>query len=295
MKSSQNGPSISLTTLPENPLSSQNSPSLLVIEEPLHSFQHALVVDSDVRVMSDVGVGVRVKGYNVELFGSVARADVRARHDLWAKSGARGDFHRNCHIVAGHDIQLIFADKATLRAGHDVDVEYALHSDLTAGRLLQIRGNIIGGQGWAGQVLLVRGDVGTDVFTPTELFLSSHPRMTRAILRTESKLPTYESVVQRCEPLAGHLPPNANDAARRLTKARRMVQILRKQLDALRRLKQALPEQAERAGIFVLGTLYPGVRVCIDGIRLAVENPVKCVRLSRIGDSIIITHLPTTV
>lgn len=267
----------------------------LIIHEALHSFQHALVVDSDIQLMADVGYGVRVKGRNVELYGSVTQADVRARMDLWAKGGARGDFRRNCHIVAGHNIQLVFSDKAVIRAGHDIEVENSLHSDLTAGRMLHVRGNIIGGLGWAGQILLVRGQVGTDAFTPTQLQLSCHPEMGRAIIRTSSKMPDYERIVQRCEPLAAHLPPDANDAARRLAKARRMVRIFRKQLDFLNQRQQGLPERSNNASIFVLGTIYPGVRVTIDGISLNIETPLKRVRLFRTGDSITVSPLASTL
>ena len=75
----------------------------------------------------------------------------------------------------------------------------------------------------------VGGDLGHASLAPTLVVLGDDPAWSRPLRRCSERLDKARRTVDQCAPLAGHLPPDANDCARRLARARREAHILEKQ------------------------------------------------------------------
>lgn len=240
----------------------------------------------NVHVHHNVGSGFFVKGADVLVDGGVQGGLVRARGDLAVQEGARGYFHANCVLVAGRHMRIGFADKAELRVRRDLDIGDALHSVLLVGCNLMVRKSLTGGICRVGHQAVIRGDLGAASLTPTQVFMGQNPFLTRPLHRCDERREKARRVIEQCEPLAGHLPPDANGCARRLDKARRIVAVLdRQHARFAAALRQAMDRQPPSC-LLVEGTVHPGVTIAIGGAKLAVEQPLRRVRFELRGDAV---------
>ena len=240
-----------------------------------------------VHIHRDVGSGFTVRGTEVLVDGGVFGGRVRARGDLAVQGGARGD-NANCLLSAGRNLRIGFADKAELRAGNDLDIDQALHSALLAGGGIVVRRNLNGGVCRARRALAVGGDLGHASLAPTLVILGDDPAWSRPLRRCSERLDKARRTVDQCAPLAGHLPPDANDCARRLARARREAHILEKQRAFLQAGLERARERQRPSRLVVTGCVHPGVRLVLDGAILDVESPIRGARFERRGDEVIV-------
>ncbi len=240
-----------------------------------------------VHVHHDVGSGFTVRGADVLVDGGVFGGRVKARGDLAVRGGARGD-NANCLLSAGRNLRVGFADKAELRAGNDLDIDHALHSVLLAGGKILVRRNLNGGECRARRALAVGGDLGHASLVSTLVVLGDDPVWSRPLRRCSERLHKAQRIVEQCAPLAGRLPPDANDCARRLARARREAHILEKQKAFLQAGLERAREGQRPSRLAVTGCVHPGVRLVLDGATLDVENPIRGARFERRGDEVIV-------
>lgn len=249
-----------------------------------------------VHVHGGVGCGFAVKGADVLVDGGVSGGRVKALGDLAVRHGARGE-NANCLLIAGRNLRASFADKAELRAGNALDIGQSLHSVLLAGGKALVRRNLNGGVCRARFAAAVGGDLGHASLTATLVVLGDDPLWSRPLHRCAERLAKARRVVDQCAPLAGHLPPNANDCARRLARARRAAGALEKQRDFLQARLERSREGQPLSRLAVAGCVHPGVRLVLDGAVLDVEDPIHRARFERRGDEVAVLplgaeHLP---
>lgn len=249
----------------------------------------------NIHVHHDVSSGFSIKGADVLVDGGVFGGRVRARGNLAVREGARGDFHVNCVLLAGRNMRVRFADKAELRARSDLDIGNALHSVLLVGGNLLVRGNLTGGVCRVGGQAVIGGDLGTASLTPTRIILGSDPFLSRPLHRCDERLEKAQRVVEQCSPLAAHLPPDANDCARRLHKTRRIAAVLTRQHAwLLTALCQTMDENPP-SRLLVEGAVHPGVTVTIGEASLAVEQPLRRVWFERRDDAVVVLPVEDAV
>ncbi len=243
----------------------------------------------NVHVHQNVGSGFSVRGQDVLIDGGVNNAVVRAHGDLAVLGGVRGDLNNRCILVAGRNMRLFFADKAEMRTGKNLEIEYALHGIFLVGGNLLVKKNLHGGICRVQGSMIVRSDLGNNAGTPTEVFLGPDPFLSRALHRGQQKREKLRQVVEQCTPLAAHLKEDANDCSRRLYKSRRELAALDHSRAVLtERLKRALANKKPSA-LYVLGTVYPGTVIDINGFSLRVKDPIVRSEFRLEGDHIVAT------
>lgn len=289
--------------------SDKNPFSLIATAEgQLKNQRGKLVVLPELEVNSDVdfGIGsidftgaVRIRGSvrqgfhviaqgNIDIHGMVEGADVDSQASVIIHGGVRGMGKGS--IKAGEDVNVSFADQATIRSGGNIIAKNAImHSRLHARKAIIVLGSgkksqIVGGRVEAGTEVTC-SVLGSEMGTRTEVVVGLPPELLerRRVLQAE---------IKRCEENLERIEPNLVllkklESTGQLDDAKRLIMVnltkmkfqLKAALESMRieetDLEFQLGSVKDTGIVRVKDTCYSGVLITIKGYSYQVHSECK--------------------
>lgn len=247
----------------------------------------------DVAVHGSVRAGFEVQANNVLVKGMVEGGTVRARRNLAITGGGRGGAGEHCVLDAGGALRSNFIEKLEARACGNILVEKnCLHANLYGGANVVVQGRAHGGAIHAYGSLLVREQLGNVAAVPTRVFLGYDPMCIRRLERVEARISSLSETITHLTAVAGHLPPDASAAARKLMECRENKEHLMAVRANLWKSLHLDEQFSSRCLLVAYGKVYPGVEVAIGRAYLSVESLLENVAFSLEEDEIVVKTAP---
>lgn len=247
----------------------------------------------DLAVHGSVRAGFEVQANNVLVKGMVEGGTVRARRNLAITGGGRGGAGAHCVLDAGGTLRSNFLEKLEARAKSNILVETnCLHCNIYGGANVVVQDRAYGGSIHVYGSLLVRGQLGNVAAVPTRAFLGYDPMCIRQLERVESRIATLSETITHLTAVAGHLPPDANAATRKLvdfTENREHLLVTRSDLWKSLHLDEQF---SSRCRLVVYGKVYPGVEVAIGKEFMQVDSLMENVLFCLEDDGIVVKPAP---
>lgn len=247
----------------------------------------------DLAVHGSVRAGFIVQANNLQIRGIVEGGQVRVRRDLMVKGGARGGAGGHCLLDAGGKLLTPFMEKIEARARDNIVVDkYCLYSTVYAGTNLVVLEQLYGSTINAYGNVYVGKQLGNKAAIPTQIYLGYDTLTIRNLEKIEHLISDLSQSITHLKAVAGHLPPDANDASRkldRLTKQRKMLMKRRAELTARISLDE---KNVRNCRLMVPGKVFPGVEVSIGRAFMLVERPYENVQFRLDQDDIVVETLP---
>ncbi|MGE9986022.1 FapA family protein [Desulfovibrio sp. SGI.169] len=247
----------------------------------------------DLAVHGSVRAGFSVQANNLKISGIVEGGQVRVRRDLLVKGGARGGAGRHCLLDAGGKLLTRFMEKIEARARGNIVVDkYCLYSTVYAGANLVVLDQLYGSTVNAYGNVYVGKQLGNKAAIPTQIYLGYDTLTVRNLEKIEKLIAELSQSITHLNAVAGHLPPDANDASRKLTrliKQREMVMKRRAELAARISLDE---KNVQNCRLMAPGKVFPGVELSIGRAFMLVERPYENVQFRLNQDDIVVETLP---
>lgn len=241
----------------------------------------------DSAVHGSVRAGFEIQANNILIKGMVEGGIIRARRDLAVTGGIRGGAGKHCLAAAGGKLTSLFVEKAEIRAADTILIKkYCLHSTIYSGGKCVIQGRLSGGTVNANASVYVTEQLGNSAAIPTRVYLGYDPMRIRILQREDSQIRSLSEMINHLQAVAGHLPPDASDASRKLARAVEQRQHLIKHRTELWSALHLDEQFASRCVLAVPGTVFPGVEIAIGRTFFAVEQQYTNVVFRLINDEI---------
>ena len=240
--------------------------------------------DGTVKITGDVEQGFTVKATgDIEIKGSVNGAEVTGRN-VYISGGITGA--DRAKIFAEKDVRTAFAENAFIEAGNDVYIsDIALHSQIRAGKRIIMEdkhGQITGGNIVAGEEISVK-IIGNTSYVVTKVTVGVDPNLQkeyqelRKSYKENKKRLTH--ITQTLNTLSkidiNKLPAARVESINALTRSQFPLagQIKRDE----RRIMEIEEQLAnmKNGRIKVQDTIYPGVRLSVNGVLKAIQTDYK--------------------
>lgn len=250
----------------------------------------------DVAIHGSVRAGFEVQANNVLVKGMVEGGIVRARRDLAIVGGGRGGAGQHCLLDAGGDVRSLFMEKIEARSKGTMFVERScLYSSVFAGVNLVVQERMYGGSAHVHSGLVVGDNLGNQAGVPTKVFLGYNPAHMRQLETVQRRIDENAEAIMHLTAVAGHLPPDASPASRKLAN----LNDVQDQLFA-RRIKlweslQCEEAHARQCRLIVRGTVYPGVEIGIGTAYTVIDQPAQNVMFTLHEEEIISQPAPGKV
>ncbi len=256
------------------------------------SFQTGnIVFIGDTIIHGNVRAGFSVYGQNVEINGMVEGGNVHAKQNLTVKGGARGSAKKHSKLQATENIRLNFAEKIEVYTKGNVLVsKYALHSNIYAGTHAIIQNQMIGGSLHTLKSVYVGKQVGNRAAVPTRIFLGYNPLLIRRLEKIEHHIDNLSEKLHHLTAVAGHLPPNANELARKLYRTRKKYDAYIYSRNSIWNTLCEAEDIFKTCKVVAAGQVFPGVEIAIGRFYLQINEPLQCVEFFIKDDEII--HIP---
>ena len=249
----------------------------------------------DMAVHGSVRSGFSVQGNNLRIKGMIEGGVARSRRDLMVEGGARGGASHHCLLDSGDRLLAAFLEKVEARSkGNMVIDKYCLYSTVYAGANLVVREQLYGSTVNACGSVYVGEQLGNRAGIATKVFLGYDPMRIRTLEKIEETIASLSQSVTHLKAVAGHLPPEANETARKLARQQ-------EQLESVLRHRNELLESFDRdetqmgdSCLKVPGRVYPGVEVSIGRAFTLVERMYESVVFRLCYQDIIVEPLPRT-
>ena len=243
----------------------------------------------DMAVHGSVRAGFSVQGNNVRIMGMVEGGVVRARRDLMIDGGVRGGAGEHSKIDAGGKLLTPFLEKVEARARGNLMVDKScLYSTVYAGSNLVVRDKLYGGVINAYGSVYTGKQLGNKAALSTKVYLGYDPMSIRQLEKIDRIIAQQSQTITHLNAIAGHLPPEANDAARKLQSLRLQRRELVNRRDQLwSRLAQD-ENFMQNCRLLCQGTVYPGVEISIGRAFMVVERPYDSVLFRLVDNEIIV-------
>lgn len=244
----------------------------------------------DAAVHGNVRAGFEVQASNVLIKGMVEGGTVRAQNNLAIVGGARGGAGQHCVLDSGGTFRSAFLEKLQARAKGNMLVEkYCLHTDIYAGANLVVRGRLAGGTVNCYGSVAVGEQLGNMAAVATKVFMGYDPFRIRQLERIDGQIASLSEVITHLSAIAGHLPPDATAAAKRLAACSENRDNLMERRTELWKSLYVDERSVARCRLMVMGKVFPGVEVAIGRVYLQVEQPMENVVFSLQNDEILVT------
>lgn len=244
---------------------------------------------SDSAVHGSVKAGFEMQANNILIKGMVEGGIVRARRDLAVVGGIRGGAGKHCLAVAGGRLTSLFVEKAEIRAADTIQIKkYCLHSTIYSSGNCIIQGRLAGGTLNANASVYVTEQLGNNAAIPTRVYLGYDPMRIRILQREDNQISALSETINHLQAVAGHLPPDASDASRKLARFLAQREHLIKHRTELWASLHLDEQFASRCLLVVPGTVYPGVEVAIGRTFFAVEIEYTNVIFRLVNDEIVV-------
>ncbi|MEG2173277.1 MAG: FapA family protein [Desulfovibrionaceae bacterium] len=249
----------------------------------------------DSAVHGSVRAGFEIQANNILVKGMVEGGIIRARRDLAVAGGIRGGAGKHCLAAAGGKLTSMFVEKAEIRAQDTVQIKkYCLHSTIYSKGNCVVQGRLSGGTINANASVYITEQLGNNAAVPTRVYLGYDPMRIRILQREDKQIGGLSEMITHLDAVAGHLPPDASDASRKLAQALTQREHLIKHRTELWTSLHLDEQFASRCCLVVPGKVFPGVEVAIGRTFLAVDRPYTNVIFRLIDDEIVIEHGKTS-
>lgn len=227
-------------------------------------------------------------GGNIEIGGCVEKATVEAGGSVTIKNGVIGK--EEGLVKAGRDVKANFIENATIIAGEDVIVkESIMHSNIVAGKGVTVygknKGVIVGGKVMAKDEVDAR-EIGSWAETETTIEVGIDPNIRGDLSNIEKEVhadkKSFEEIKQQIKTLSQQrdlagdkFPPAKEELLTKYLRSRNMLMLRLR--DTIERMNFLQKEHASGTGgrIRVFGTMYPGVKICIQNTALTIKSEYK--------------------
>ncbi|QTO41833.1 DUF342 domain-containing protein [Desulfovibrio desulfuricans] len=242
----------------------------------------------DMAVHGSVRAGFSVQGNNVRIMGMVEGGVVRARRDLMIDGGVRGGAGKHSKVDAGDKLMTPFLESVDARArGNMVIEKTCLYSTVYAGSNMVVRDKLYGGTTNAYGSVYVGGQLGNKAALATKVYLGYDPLSIRQLEKIDKIIAQLSQTITHLNAIAGHLPPETNDASRKLQALRlQRRQLINRRDELWSRLAQD-ENYMQNCRLLCQGTVYPGVEISIGRAFMVVERIYQCTLFRLVDNEII--------
>ena len=243
----------------------------------------------DMAVHGSVRAGFEVQANNVLVKDMVEGGVVRCRRDLAVVGGTRGGAGEHCLLDAGDTLRSAFVEKAEIRARGNILIEkYCLYSKVFGGANFIVRGKMYGGTANIYGSAYIQEQLGNSAAIPTRIYLGYAPLRIRQLERGDAQIAALSESITHLTAIAGHLPPDTNDATRRLAAAKEKREHLIRHRNELWQSLHLDEQYVSRCRLIVPGIVYPGVEVAIGRSFLSVNTEYRNVVFSMKDDDVVV-------
>lgn len=241
----------------------------------------------DTAVHGSVRAGFEIQANNILIKGMLEGGIVRARRDLAVAGGIRGGAGKHCLADCGGNFNSFFVEKAEIRAKESILIKkYCLHSTIYSGGNCVIQGRLTGGTINANGSVCVTEQLGNNAAIPTRIYLGYDPMRIRILQKEDLQIGALSERITHLSAVAGHLPPDATTASRKLAQALSQRAHLMKHRAELWASLHLDEQFAARCMLIAPGDVYPGVELAIGRTFFAVEERYHNVIFRLIDDEI---------
>lgn len=247
----------------------------------------------DMAVHGSVRSGFSVQANNLRIMGMVEGGVARARRDLMVDGGARGGAGQHCLLDAGDKLLTPFLEKIEARARGNMVVEkYCLYSTVYAGANMVVREQVYGSTINAYGSVYVGRQLGNKAAISTKIYLGYDPLSIRQLEKIDKIISGLSQSITHLKAVAGHLPPDANEASRKLARLVEQRERIMKQRTELWSKLYLDENYMQNCRLMVPGKVYPGVEISVGRAFMLVERPYESVLFRLCYDDIIVEPLP---
>ena len=247
----------------------------------------------DMAVHGSVRSGFSVQANNLRIMGMVEGGVARARRDLMVDGGARGGAGQHCLLDAGDKLLTPFLEKIEARARGNMVVEkYCLYSTVYAGANMVVREQVYGSTINAYGSVYVCRQLGNKAAISTKIYLGYDPLSIRQLEKIDKIISGLSQSITHLKAVAGHLPPDANEASRKLARLVEQRERIMKQRTELWSKLYLDENYMQNCRLMVPGKVYPGVEISVGRAFMLVERPYENVLFRLCYDDIIVEPLP---
>lgn len=247
----------------------------------------------DMAVHGSVRSGFSVQANNLRIMGMVEGGVARARRDLIVDGGARGGAGQHCLLDAGDKLLTPFLEKIEARARGNMVVEkYCLYSTVYAGANMVVREQVYGSTINAYGSVYVGRQLGNKAAISTKIYLGYDPLSIRQLEKIDKIISGLSQSITHLKAVAGHLPPDANEASRKLARLVEQRERIMKQRTELWSKLYLDENYMQNCRLMVPGKVYPGVEISVGRAFMLVERPYENVLFRLCYDDIIVEPLP---
>ena len=247
----------------------------------------------DMAVHGSVRSGFSVQANNLRIMGMVEGGVARARRDLMVDGGARGGAGQHCLLDAGDKLLTPFLEKIEARARGNMVVEkYCLYSTVYAGANMVVREQVYGSTINAYGSVYVGRQLGNKAAISTKIYLGYDPQSIRQLEKIDKIISGLSQSITHLKAVAGHLPPDANEASRKLARLVEQRERIMKQRTELWSKLYLDENYMQNCRLMVPGKVYPGVEISVGRAFMLVERPYENVLFRLCYDDIIVEPLP---
>lgn len=247
----------------------------------------------DMAVHGSVRSGFSVQANNLRIMGMVEGGVARARRDLMVDGGARGGAGQHCLLDAGDKLLTPFLEKIEARARGNMVVEkYCLYSTVYAGANMVVREQVYGSTINAYGSVYVGRQLGNKAAISTKIYLGYDPLSIRQLEKIDKIISGLSQSITHLKAVAGHLPPDANEASRKLARLGEQRERIMKQRTELWSKLYLDENYMQNCRLMVPGKVYPGVEISVGRAFMLVERPYENVLFRLCYDDIIVEPLP---
>ena len=247
----------------------------------------------DMAVHGSVRSGFSVQANNLRIMGMVEGGVARARRDLMVDGGARGGAGQHCLLDAGDKLLTPFLEKIEARARGNMVVEQdCLDSTVYAGANMVVREQVYGSTINAYGSVYVGRQLGNKAAISTKIYLGYDPLSIRQLEKIDKIISGLSQSITHLKAVAGHLPPDANEASRKLARLVEQRERIMKQRTELWSKLYLDENYMQNCRLMVPGKVYPGVEISVGRAFMLVERPYENVLFRLCYDDIIVEPLP---
>ena len=243
----------------------------------------------DMCVHGSVRAGFSVHANNVRIMGMVEGGSVDARQDLVIDVGARGGTGEHCVLEARGKILSPFLEKVEVRSrSHVITEKYCLYCTAYVGGNLVVRESLYGTTANAYGSVFVGKQLGNKAGVSTRVFLGYDPENIRELEELDTTISSLSQTLVHLKAVAGHLPPDATEASRKLVRTEKQRAQLIEQRESLWKKLSRDEASMSTCRLIVPGTVYPGVEISIGRTFMQVERMYQNVTFMLSEDDIIV-------
>ncbi len=239
-------------------------------------------------IHGSVRAGFSVQGNNVRILGMLEGGVARSRRDMMIDGGARGGAGGHSKIDSGGKLMTLFLERMEARARGNMAVKKnCLYSTVYAGSNLVVHEKLYGGVVNAYGSVYVGEQIGNRADISTRIYLGYAPHHIRQLEKIDQIIAEQSQTITHLTAIAGHLPPDTNDASRKLHSLREQRQNLIHRREELWSTLYLDEKTLYHCRLICPGTIFPGVEVAIGRAFTTVEEQMTCVAFRLEGDDII--------